>query len=286
MKRGVVLSPDFTHLPNGSVHFKSAVDQAELRKYLLYWDKIEVPLTTMVLFECEEFDFLADVGVLQRTVYSKSNMRFMHIRDSSNMTLPKMAGDEILEGHEAIFSILNKDEPGQWSKAQLGSSPVCKDGEQKIGMEISLYEMLPVPSEETSLNDIIEFKSKRQDELIAFRSHLDDIYQKVLSAPDFDRARVTEVTRLQQSIDALYKTMAESKIKTLFTSLKSTVGGMDGIVGAVAGAAAAPYVSLSPNVAGATAAGLVIAAKMYAQSAAANKGELTFLKSLKKQGLV
>ena len=82
MERGIVISPDFHFLPNGSTYFEAAVDQDELRKYLLYWDKIEVPLTSMVLFECSDFDFLNDAGILTRTPYSTSDVRLMNIRDS------------------------------------------------------------------------------------------------------------------------------------------------------------------------------------------------------------
>jgi len=59
---------------------------------------------------------------------------------------------------------------------------------------------LPIPSPESSFDDILNYKDKRKDELLEFRSHLDNIYQLILSQPDTERALVTAIANLKKSI--------------------------------------------------------------------------------------
>lgn len=56
----IVLSPQFTRLPTGDVLFKSAVDDFELRKYVTYWDKIDVPRSSFIDIDidCHKFRML------------------------------------------------------------------------------------------------------------------------------------------------------------------------------------------------------------------------------------
>lgn len=306
MSRGIVLSPKFSYLPTGGVLFNSAVDELELRKYLLYWDKINVPESSYLKFDCHEFRFLQDVGVLDRTPYGKeydgyafhmqgSHRCSMNIRtgdntglgiidDCTSTMLNRRAGDEILRAHEDVYMLLNGKEPGLWSKGQMSSSLMSFDAENKLGIELNLYNALPVPSVDTSLDCIVKFKESREDELIAFRYYLDGIYRSVINSGDLPigRAFDSEMSRLNVTLRDLDRTMKESKIKVVAGSLKSVMSGMDGILGTGAGfAGIATLLSLSPVVAGLSGAGIALAAKLIPQSKSSIPKELTYLKSIK-----
>jgi hypothetical protein len=286
MHRGIVISPDFYFLPDGNVFFESAVDQYELRKYLLYWDKIEVPLTKMVRFECRDFDFLMDTGILQRTPCSLYNVSLMGFRDSYKMTLQREAGIEILHGHEHVFHQLCNIEPGVWSKAQMSNSLMSKNEVERECIEIELYNSIPIPNVETPLNDILEFKLKRKDELIAFRIHLDDLYQKIISSADIPRAKITELERLEAAIKDVYKVLNESSIKVAIRSMKSVISGVDGIIGVAVGVATPnviPFFSISPLIAGTAAAGISVVCKMIMHSHDTIPKEFTYLKSINRE---
>ena len=151
MNRGIVLSPDFKFLPNGRTFFKASSDPDELRKYLLYWDKIDVPLTRLVRFSSSDFDFLSDSGVLTRTPYAVHNHSFAEIRDSYRITLPRAAGIEILEAHNAVFALMTSREPGLWSKAQMSTDLMAVNGVSREVIEIELYNLVPVPNDLTPL---------------------------------------------------------------------------------------------------------------------------------------
>lgn len=280
MERGIVISPDFHFLPNGSTFFKAASDPDELRKYLLYWDKIDVPLTSMVLFECNDFDFLSDAGILSRTPFSTSDIKLMLMRDSYRMTLPKEAGIEILLGHEHVFHEMSKKEPGVWSKAQMSTTLMSKNEIQRETIEFELYNAIPVPSTTTPLNEILEFKESHSDELIAFRIYLDELYQKIISSADIPRAKITELERLEIAIKDVNRVLNESKIKVVLRSMKSVISGVDGIIGVGAGAASAPFIPFSPLIAGVAAAGVSVAGKMLMYSHDSLPNEFTYLKSM------
>lgn len=283
MERGVVLSPDFCRLPTGGAFFKSAVDDFELRKYLMYWDKIEVPLTTTWMFECQQFDQLQAEGILKQTPYALTNNRIGRVKDSFRMTLPKEAGDEILSAHEEVFRVHNFNEPGVWSKAQLSSSVVSSGSIEKESVEFELYDLVPVPSADTPLQDILKFKETRHDELIAFRIYLDEMYQSIIGAVDIPRAKNTELNRLEQSLRDVNRVLKESKIKSAVSSLKSVISGVDGIIGVGVGVASAPLIPFSPIIAGTVAAGVCIGAKMVMHNNDTTPKELTYIKSIRKQ---
>lgn len=302
MERGVVLSPKFTRLPTGDVLFKSAVDEKELRKYLTYWDKIDVPKSSFIEFDCHQFRLLEDSGHINRTPYGdkrypigislrNSSQIYLggtnscEIDDCTNVTISRECGDQILRAHEDVFLLRSGVEPGQWSKAQVSQDILAFDIEDKAAIEVELYNLLPVPSVDTPLYEILEFKSSHQPELLAFRCYLDEIYQDIIGAADIHRSRTTNMTRLERAIRDLETTMRESKIKIFSDSLRSVLSGLDGVVGtglAVAATAASASFGMTPLVAGLSGAGVIMATKIIPQSKNTIKNDLTYLKSIRK----
>jgi hypothetical protein len=81
------------------------------------------------------------------------------------------------------------------------------------GVLVSLHRALPVPDKDVPLQDILEFRTKRSDELIALRRHLEEIYGRIVSAGDSDLALKTELERLQQAINDYTKVFHERRFK-------------------------------------------------------------------------
>lgn len=120
--------------------------------------------------------------------------------------------------------------------------------------------MLPVPVGDTPLVDILEFKERRRAEIEAFRIHMDDIYQRIISSADIARAKTTEIGRLENAIKDLDASLRESGIKRFAGNIRNTIN-MDfsGIIGAGLGAAGlSSTIGLSPLVAGLAGAGIVM----------------------------
>ncbi|MEX5486294.1 DUF6236 family protein [Proteus mirabilis] len=100
----------------------------------------------------------------------------------------------------------------------LDNSPTLKytfytNHAEVTGVELELYDMLPVPSADTPLDDILTFKDKRKDELIAFRCYLDEINEAIISAKDVPRAKNMQLAKLELALKDIDKTIRESGIK-------------------------------------------------------------------------
>ncbi|MEV3818432.1 DUF6236 family protein [Aeromonas salmonicida] len=301
MERGIVLSPQFEYQPSGGVLFRSATDDFELRKYLLYWDKIDVPKCSSIEFDCWQFQELERAGVMQRTrfgakpkfigmrmeqssIINVSNFMTAEIIDCFDVTLSRQAGDEILLAHDAVFRHLDAQYAGSWSKAQISDRILTTNPVDKSGIELELYRLLPVPTIETPFDAILEFKYHHHDELLAFRCYLDELYQSILSANDIPRARNTALTKLELAIRDVNRTLKQSGINVCVDTLRSIISDTNGILGVALGAVGvASIFGADPLHAGAAGALISIAPKLIPQSTNSTPAELMYLKSVRKQ---
>ncbi len=301
MERGIVLSPQFEYTATGGALFRSATDDFELRKYLLYWDKIEVPKCSSIEFDCWQFQELEKAGALQRTrhgekprsigmrmeqssVMNVSGFMTAEIIDCTDVTLSKRAGDEILASHEAIFNQLNEANPGLWSKAQISDNILSATPVDKESIELELHDLLPVPTVSTPFNSILEFKYKHHDELLAFRCYLDELYQSVLTAGDIPRAKNTAMIKLESAIRDVNRTLEQSKIEVSIDSLRSVISDTTGILGlTLAALGTASQFDFDPLKAGLAGAAIGIAPKLIRQSSNSIPAELMYLKSVRRE---
>lgn len=82
--------------------------------------------------------------------------------------------------------------PGRWAVGTGASSvnvlggSIIRDGEFEHGRGamVSLYKVLPVPTGDVPLADVLEFKAKRQPELEALRQHVDQLYLTIAGSAD------------------------------------------------------------------------------------------------------
>ncbi len=107
-----------------------------------------------------------------------------------------------LRAQKLAFQELEAREPGMWSVGSgPGVSPFDADEiREGRGMLVRLYEAVPVPDKAVPLQDILEFRDRRRSELLAFRHHVDRIYQVVVASPDDQMALRTEVEALDRAI--------------------------------------------------------------------------------------
>lgn len=99
-----------------------------------------------------------------------------------------------------------------------------KDGEN--GVQLHLQKMLPVPKPETDIRKIVEFKRERNDELLQFRSSIDDLENKLAKAQDREEVRdnLIHFTEKQQiEVSNLSAALRDAKIETVFGSVKALV---------------------------------------------------------------
>ncbi|MCD4743028.1 MAG: DUF6236 family protein, partial [Desulfobacteraceae bacterium] len=224
--RGIIITPPF-EFDGKMLSTTGPIDDISIRQYLLYWDKIDWPDNNIISFggETPELLFLKEVGVIDRTRVQFSNF-------SGNI------GYSLLLMQDAALHIRNKQQPGCWALAQPRSSLFLPSevSEEARATEVELYSVIPVPLGTVPLEDILEFKDRRRDELLHFRSAMDELYEEVISAKDILRAKVRVIERIEQSIHDLHSVFNETWKEKLLSTVKVELNIPNLTTTAVAGA--------------------------------------------------
>jgi hypothetical protein len=99
-----------------------------------------------------------------------------------------------------------------------------KEGE--TGVQLHLQKILPVPKPGTDIHKIVEFKRKRHDELLQFRSSIDDLEDKLAKSQDKEEVRhnlIRFAERQQIEVSSLSAALADARIETVLGSVKALV---------------------------------------------------------------
>lgn len=207
--RGVVVtSPFWVH--DERVHLESSeLDPVGLRRWLLYWDRLDWPVNNALRLDStsEEISLLRDEEILTRTEV---------------ITGSASVGGALVLSQVAAFLKRVGEEPRAWSLAQGHPDlqlPNAPAPEAKF-VEFELVRALPVPAADVPIQDILEFKERRGEELLRFRHTMDRAYQEVLQSEDTERALRTAKEELEGALDALGRVFSESFASRVISSLK------------------------------------------------------------------
>ncbi len=209
-KRGLILSPPFKPIENGIHVENSNFNSLELRKYLLFWDMIDYPKNSAIdMGLSTDMQFLLDSGVLKRTFY--------HF--PGGLVDAKV----FIQAQENAFQINEHKEAGQWSLAQLSEKQFYTSNIQKPSIEFELFNSLPIPDKNVPLDKILEFKQKRYDELIAFRTYMDELYLNIINSQDIPRSKIHTIDKISQSLKEIDTLLKESKISRVLNHLRGSI---------------------------------------------------------------
>ncbi|ALS73917.1 hypothetical protein AUC31_01030 [Planococcus rifietoensis] len=208
--RGIVVSPEIVMSGKNSMSVNGGtIAPIKLRQYLLYWDQIDFPTSNIITFGgTADTDFLESTGALKR---SRVNLQ--------------MAGEFtnlFLKSQMEAFRLNNEKEVGSWSLAQPHYNLVLDEvsGIMSRNIEVELYQSLPVPEKDVPLVDILEFKEKRKDELLEFRSLIDNLYLDIVNSGDQERDKLKSLELLARKTKEIDRLMEESFMSRLAQSLK------------------------------------------------------------------
>jgi hypothetical protein len=162
------------------------------------------------------------------------------------------AYEEPVDFSSILAADLNaNNEDWHWSAyGPTESTPTSSlPGDDKKVVEVSLYNALPKLGENCEWADILEFKERRRDELLALRHSLDAMYLSIIESADIPRAQNFYIDQVGQSLSDLRQTEQESRLGAKYTGamkVKLNVGSIAG--GALAGAAGAMPLGLNPAI--------------------------------------
>jgi hypothetical protein len=184
-KRGLVVSSP-VEIDGDSIFVKSSnLDTQDLRFSLLFWDKLAWPSSRAIHFASNPDEvFLERAGVLIRPEY----------------TISGDGAQGIALGQARAFVDLDRQEPGVWSLSRGENSLLVKERiiEDGNGAFVELHRAIPVPDKDVPLNEILEFRRKRYDELQCLREELDTF----VAAIDRSDDKAGESEKHGRSVDA------------------------------------------------------------------------------------
>nr|DAO88071.1 MAG TPA: hypothetical protein [Caudoviricetes sp.] len=210
--RGIVAGIEYGGSAN-NLQIYGGLDPEKLRQYILYGDKIDYPNNNIIGYELTpDEEFLLKCGVLERTMCNFSGT-------------VSIGADLLLDIQLAVFNEHLKQENEIWSIAQPTREIILPENQSilKENLQVELYNCLPVPTIDTPFETILDFKRRRNSELLAFRALLDNMYEDIISHPDADFAKRKSIENIENALIDIDRTLEESKIKRLLKNMKAQI---------------------------------------------------------------
>lgn len=188
------------------------IDPALIRNWVMFWDEFICPDNNFISTGLsQDLGFLQEQGLLTRNIVPFSG-------GVSSGDFGKL----FLAAQEITYLQKNAEEPGKWSMGQ--SEGIIKGQGASQGTEaclvFDLINSIQLPDRLVPINEILEFKEKRRDELSAFHSYLEEIYLRITASKDIPRSKTHELEKLEAAISEYNRTVQEKFQNRLLTSLR------------------------------------------------------------------
>lgn len=178
----------------------SALDPLELRRSVLFWDKLSWPQNNGVSFGSSiEADYLESIGILGRPMY-------------------RINGDVATGIAESfLHSYFQKEalEPGQWSLSTGDSALVLKSENfsEGRGASVDLFRSIPIPEHDVPLEEVLRFKESRLCEVKSLVIAIDEFYSNWASSEDRDHQLNLAKRKIEQACIDMVKVAKEDRNK-------------------------------------------------------------------------
>lgn len=251
-KRGIIVRP------SQPIPYRFSIDPEYLRYCLLYWDEIDCPdasLPTAPFVENRpDLIKLHDMGVIRRT------RGFFFTKEADGHIIMRAYDEypEEFWAIAQLYAFQNNNQSGEiWSVGHSGNSfhvvdisfpdhyffvqrpPFREDQDNNVlavpaeqlqihnlalarspSLEIELYNSLPVPTPDTDVEAIIDFRESRRDELHRLRHAIDTLYLEIINSRDIPRSKSHAIEEIDQSLRDLTVVMKDRGWRRLFSTIK------------------------------------------------------------------
>jgi hypothetical protein len=188
---------------------------------LMLFDRIELPCSSHVDFSDQNIIFLRSEG---------------HMRAIDIVACDFFDNSTIRRDPFDVYRIREQVEPGKWALfSSIGDDPI-PESEQipEAAFSLGLFNALPFPHFEAPLDDVLNFKERRYDELVALRTEIERATERVRQAgPEAHIALVERESFLKALYDYV-EVMREPNWKKLVGSLQIEVNWLALAGGAIA----------------------------------------------------
>lgn len=188
------------------------IDPALIRNWVMFWDEFICPDNNFI-----STDLPPDLAFLKESNLLNRNMVPFSGRISSGNF-----GQLFLAAQEITYMKKNQEEPGKWSMAQSEGIIQTQSGKQNAEacLVFDLINSIQLPDRLVPISEVLEFKEKRRDELLAFHTYLEEIYLRITLSKDILRTKTHELQKLELAISDYNKTVKENFSNRLLSTLR------------------------------------------------------------------
>lgn len=199
--KGIVISPPLSISTGKVMISQSSVDPIELRRAVLFWDRINRPTNNAIyLGLSHDEEFLKECKIMTEN--------FSQVNGD--------AGQTFVQAHLDAFSALELEEPGLWTLSEGPNSfnlEVDNRFKQGRGALVELHRAIPLPAGDVPLEDLLNFKEKRRDEIMNLTLELDGLFSRVINSADYDFELKRAISEIDQKCANVISVGKESGIK-------------------------------------------------------------------------
>lgn len=233
---GIMLVPFFREGKDGVLEMHANLSAENLRFALCFWEHIAWPFVSYFKNEdTNDIVFLSNAGILRRP-------------EIQLLPTSMSVGKSLAEAYFRAYQKLDVQEPGRWSLSAESEFDIKSIlGEQIVsdrGITVSLHRAIPIPTGDTPLNDLLEFKLKRAPELMALRAELGESKRLIAGSTDRAEALAAQWDRIDVACKDLLTVAREVRMPVRIADMSV---GIEINGGTLAGLAAAAYNLNSTN---------------------------------------
>lgn len=231
---------------------------AAMNPSVLYWDQVDVPIPmpgSLPIWE-QLLDHLIAEGAVRKYPVQSENVfdSSYSIRLFANDFLSRIsAAGESREEVWSIFCPAGNNQSLIHFFSRIANVPISELKKHQT-IEIALRDALPVPPSGTAIQEILEFKRSRQDELAELNATIDRLSVQLSGVPSVEDAVQTGKGSIEKALKDIDKVMSEKWTKRILSTLRTNLPSI--ATGAILGGAAAPTFD-APILVGAAGGGLI-----------------------------
>ena len=195
MSRGVIAAPAIINIQGEGFTMERALSPQEIRYYALYWDRVVIPGNNLVYIGLPDEELLIESGVIERPRVGFQGAFGGAEVGHAFATAQSRVAEKLIEEDKSI----------DWVLHQIGNRLNIPNAyiEQKHSLRFELVNLLPVPSGNIPIPDILEFKERRAAELGELHQAIELAYLEALRSPDQDLGHAIAIRELKKSIENL-----------------------------------------------------------------------------------
>ena len=205
--RGIMLSAP-VRFDGESCSVRNDINPAELRRAILFCDKIVWPNSKIVrVLSNPDEQLLEKEGILIRprpdhfssALGIGNTSSLIVISEGSRVEIDGATARYFVQEHIEEFLSLDRKEPGQWVLSEGEGSFYLKNKNFVAGrgQRVTLSRAIPLPAYDYPIEELLEFKKKREAEITALNYELDRFYSNIKRSKDQE----FELNRLVSVVD-------------------------------------------------------------------------------------